>query len=140
MKNLMKSFNCNLVILVGHFFAALGRGYADEMLYLIEKIGQEIEQFPAESFDLSYPIPCTEWQYTIKDIVETYEITTGKDTVFDTFDTVKRTLLNILIHGGTEDRADELTGLFMDLYNFMETNELFSVPGEEHYTGYMLEY
>jgi hypothetical protein len=140
MKNLMKSFNCNLVILIGHFFASLGKGYADEMLYLIEQIGQEIERFPVESFDLSYPLPYVEWEYALKDVIETYEITSGEDTIIATFNGVKPALLNILIHGGTEDRAYELTGILMELYDFMETNELFREPGEEYYSGHILEY
>jgi hypothetical protein len=140
MKHLMSAVNCSLVSLVSRFFIALGRGEGDMMLNLIEYAERTAKDFPAKSFDFSYPIPFRDWKDQVQGIVDDYEITTGEETVFDTVAGIKIAMCNILAHGGSERLTEDLCNGLCDLYRFMEVNELFSVYGEEQYSGHILEY
>jgi hypothetical protein len=136
----MTAFNCSLVSLVSRFFIALSRGEEGMMLNLIEYTERTAKNFPAESFDFSYPVPFQDWKNQVQGVIDNYEITVGEKTVFDTVAMVKTAMCSILVHGGSENLSDELCNALYDLHRFMEVNELFSIYGEEHYNSHILEY
>jgi len=124
MEELMRAYNCPIIIEMDYFFQAISSGDHRWMLVCIDNVRHEAMQLRCETVDLSYPVGFADWSDIVRNDV-------GLDAMV-IFEDIRLYFTKLLIRGGSSSKLCYALENAMDrLWDYMEDHELFNDMPDE---------